>query len=125
MKSIIFDMDGTLFQTNMILEKSLEDTFHFLKSKKQWDQAAPIEKYREISIEQIPSLNKTELVKEITKKYNVDKGAVIGDRLSDINAAKDNGLVAIGCNFDFAKEDELSKADLVINDFKQLKRIFA
>lgn len=36
--------------------------------------------------------------------------------LSDINAAKDNGLVAIGCNFDFARDDELSQADIVIDD---------
>ncbi|MES9672772.1 nucleosidase, partial [Bacillus pseudomycoides] len=44
-------------------------------------------------------------------------------RLSDINAAKNNGLLAIGCNFDFAQEDELAQADLVINDLMELKTI--
>ncbi|MEB8704713.1 nucleosidase, partial [Bacillus cereus] len=47
----------------------------------------------------------------------------VGDRLSDINAAKDNGLLAIGCNFDFAQEDELAQADIVIDDLIDLKRI--
>lgn len=33
-RSFIFDMDGTLFQTDKILESSLEDTFNHLKSTK-------------------------------------------------------------------------------------------
>ena len=57
------------------------------------------------------------------QKYGITNGAVVGDRLSDINAAKDNGLVAIGCNFDFAQEDELSQADIVIDDLIELKTI--
>ena len=36
---------------------------------------------------------------------------------------KDNGLLAIGCNFDFAQEDELAHADIVIDDLIELKRI--
>lgn len=57
------------------------------------------------------------------KKYDIQEAAVVGDRLSDINAAKDNGLIAIGCNFDFAQEDELAHADLVIDDLMELKGI--
>ena len=49
--------------------------------------------------------------------------AVVGDRLSDINAAKDNDLVSIGCNFDFAQEDELSQAEVIIDDIIELKTI--
>ncbi|KGR79103.1 MTA/SAH nucleosidase [Ureibacillus manganicus DSM 26584] len=212
-QSLIFDMDGTLFQTDRILELSLEDTFNHLRSQNKWDRETPIEKYREImgvplpkvwetllpghsievreqtdryflerlieninsgkgalypnvqevfsylkendcaiyiasnglteylkaivdyyhldqwvtetfSIQQIESLNKSDLVQTIIKKYNITSGAVVGDRLSDINAAKDNGLVSIGCNFDFAKEDELSQADMVIDDLIELKGIF-
>ena len=59
----------------------------------------------------------------IVKKYGITNGAVVGDRLSDINAAKDNGLLAIGCNFDFAREEELAQADVVIDDLMELKRI--
>ncbi|TKH05950.1 5'-methylthioadenosine nucleosidase, partial [Bacillus wiedmannii] len=75
------------------------------------------------SIEQINSLNKSDLVKNILNKYDIKEAAVVGDRLSDINAAKDNGLIAIGCNFDFAQEDELAQADIVIDDLLELKGI--
>jgi adenosylhomocysteine nucleosidase len=56
-------------------------------------------------------------------RYGITNGAVVGDRLSDIKAAKDNGLVAIGCRFDFAQEDELAQADIVIDDLMELKTI--
>lgn len=210
LQSIIFDMDGTLFQTDKILELSLDDTFNHLRSLKQWDSVTPIDKYREImgvplpkvweallpnhsnevreqvdayflerlieniksgkgalypnvkevfsylkennysiyiasnglteylkaivhyyhldhwvtetfSIQQIQTLDKGDLVKTIIEKYDIKKAAVVGDRLSDINAAKANGLMAIGCNFDFAQEDELAHADLVIDDMTELK----
>jgi phosphoglycolate phosphatase-like HAD superfamily hydrolase len=75
------------------------------------------------SIEQIQSQHKTGLVHTIIQKYNIEKGAVIGDRLSDIHAAKDNGLLSIGCNFDFAQEEEMAQADIVINSFDELKRV--
>ncbi len=75
------------------------------------------------SIQQIDSLNKSDLVKCIVEKYNIKDAAVVGDRLSDINAAKDNDLHSIGCNFDFANENELSHADFVINDLIELKTL--
>ncbi|PFD44717.1 nucleosidase [Bacillus cereus] len=212
LQALIFDMDGTLFQTDKILELSLDDTFNHLRSLQLWDAETPIDKYREImgvplpkvwkallpdhsnevrkqtdayflerlieniksgkgalypyvkevfsfikenncsiyiasnglteylqaivsyydldqwvtetfSIEQIQSLNKGDLVKNILKKYDIKEAAVVGDRLSDINAAKDNGLIAIGCDFDFAQENELAHADLVIDDLMELKGI--
>ncbi|UFT99219.1 HAD hydrolase-like protein [Radiobacillus kanasensis] len=211
-QALIFDMDGTLFQTDKILELSLDDTFEHLRSLHQWDTVTPIDTYRKImgvplpqvwetllpnhsnevreqtnayflerligniksgkgalypnvkevlrhlkenhcsiyiasnglteylkaivsyynldkwvtetfSIQQIESLNKSDLVKSIIKKYNITKAAVVGDRLSDIKAAKDNGFVSIGCNFDFAREDELAQADMVIDDLMELKEI--
>jgi phosphoglycolate phosphatase-like HAD superfamily hydrolase len=210
--SLIFDMDGTLFQTDRILEISLEDTFNYLRSTNNWDAATPIDQYRKImgvplpkvwetllpehsisvreqvdsyflkrlidniksgkgalypnvveafkvlkengftiyiasnglvkylnaiiehygldewineafSIEQIDSLDKSELVKIILKNYNISKAVVIGDRLSDFRAAKDNGLVSIGCNFDFARQEELIHADKIVNDFWELPSI--
>lgn len=47
-KAVIFDMDGTLFQTNTILELSLHDTFSFLREQKLWEDVTPIETYRDI-----------------------------------------------------------------------------
>ncbi|MCP3031575.1 HAD hydrolase-like protein [Halobacillus sp. A1] len=211
-QSLIFDMDGTLFQTDRILELSLEDTFNHLRSLQKWDAATPVDKYREImgvplpqvwetllphhseavreemntyfldslienirngkgalypnvvevfeylkkngcsiyiasngltdylkaivrhynldrwvtetfSIQQIQTLDKADLVSHILEKYNIHDSAVVGDRLSDINAAKKNSLTAIGCRFDFAREEELSQADLVIDDLIDLKTI--
>ena len=46
--AVIFDMDGTLFQTNLILEPALEVTFEQLRQHGQWNRATPIEAYREI-----------------------------------------------------------------------------
>lgn len=211
-QSLIFDMDGTLFQTDHILELSLEDAYDFLRSLGKWDTVTPIQKYREImgvplpevwkvllpnhsneirekmdayflerlianinqgkgalyphveeifsylrdnnysifiasnglieylkaivsfyqldrwvtetfSIQQIHTLNKGDLVNTILKKYGIQQAAVVGDRLSDINAAKDNGLLAIGCHFDFAQEEELAQADFVIHDLIELKTL--
>lgn len=212
MKSFIFDMDGTLFQTDKILELALNDTFDRLKTLNLWDGATPIEKYRKImgvplpkvweellpnrsfeiredanayfherlihniesgngalypnvevlfnhlkkeghaiyiasngltaylaaivafyrlnrwvtetfSIQQIPSLDKGELVRTIVEKYKIENGAVIGDRLSDIHAARINNLTAIGCRFDFAQEHELAQADFVIEDLLELVKL--
>jgi len=209
-KVLIFDMDGTLFQTNTILELSLHATFNYLREQDMWKGSTPIEKYREImgvplpivwetllpshaidvrqkanelfhgclirniqndegqlypnvmeilaylkekkfpifiasngqseylrtivshyrldrwvtetfSIEQIESQKKSDLVAIILEKYQFMKGAVVGDRLSDIEAAKCNGLLAIGCRFDFAQEEELKKADVIIDDLLELK----
>ncbi|MGP4074583.1 HAD hydrolase-like protein [Halobacillus sp. K22] len=213
-QSLIFDMDGTLFQTDKILELSLEDTFDQLRSQNKWNDVTPIDQYREImgvplpevwaallpnhskevreeanayflerlidnikagkgalyphveevfrylkenqcsiyiasngltqylkaivdyyqldqwvtetfSIQQIHTLDKADLIKIIMKKYNINKGAVVGDRLSDFRAAKENGLESIGCRFDFAREEELSQADQVIDDLIELQSIGA
>ncbi len=211
-QAIIFDMDGTLFQTNTILELSLQHTFDRLRSLHLWQGETPIGKYREImgvplpvvweqllpehsdeirqqangvfheklienimadngalyphaedvlshladsgctvfiasngqaeylqaivshyrldrwvaetcSIEQMESGNKSDLVRFIMQKYQIEEGAVVGDRLSDINAAKDNGLLAVGCDFDFAQATELAQADIIIGDLIELKAI--
>ncbi|MGM0896419.1 MAG: HAD family hydrolase [Bacillota bacterium] len=209
MKAVIFDMDGTLFQTGKILEQSLEEAFAVLRERGEWQGAAPVEEYRKImgvplpavwqallpgkseeakremdayflerlianiggskgalypnvrevfaalrsggyrifiasnglvrylaaivehygldewvtetfSIEQAATLDKGELVRMIKEKYGVTEGAVVGDRLSDIRAAKANNLLAVGCRFDFAQEQELEEADAVIDELGEL-----
>ncbi len=47
-KAVIFDMDGTLFQTDLILEYSLKDTLNKLDEKNITYINNPIEKYNEI-----------------------------------------------------------------------------
>lgn len=207
-KAYIFDMDGTLYQTNLILEATLEATFDVLREEGLWSEATPIVKYREImgatlpkvwetlcpnhsqamreksnelfhekliahitakkgalypnakevlaalskeyevyiasngqtnylkaivdtyelnpflrkvySIQSISSGDKSQLVKKIVEENDLGGGAVVGDRLSDINGAKDNGLIAIAANFDFAQAQELQQADHIIDDLKEL-----
>ncbi|MFJ7512667.1 HAD hydrolase-like protein [Peribacillus simplex] len=207
-KAIIFDMDGTLFQTNLILEPALEETFDVLRKENLWDTKTPIEQYRKImglplpivwetlcpnhsleirvksneifhkklieliqaqkgalyadvektlnelskkyplfiasngqieylqaivetynldrfiqntySIQLIRSGHKSDLVQMVKNKNQIGKGYVVGDRSSDISAAKDNDLIAVGVNFDFAQEDELKQADFVVNNFKEI-----
>lgn len=210
MKAIIFDMDGTLFQTGTILEQSLEEAFSVLRERGAWQGAAPVEEYRKImgvplpavweallpgqseetkremdayflerlianigqgkgamypdvtgvfselcsegyrifiasnglvrylaaiveyygldewvtetfSIEQADTPDKGDLVRMIKEKHGVTEGAVVGDRLSDIHAAKVNGLFAVGCRFDFAQEQELEEADAVIDGLEELR----
>ncbi|MDX1770649.1 MAG: HAD hydrolase-like protein [Planococcaceae bacterium] len=210
--AMIFDMDGTLFQTNKILEISLEDTFDNLRSQNRWNKETPLKKYQEImgvplpvvwetllpnatnewresanaffherlianinegkgalypntielfrylkiighslfiasngqteylkaivsyyglnqwvtetfSIQQIHTQNKTDLVTEIIKLHGITNGMVIGDRLSDIQAAKQNNLHSIGCRFDFSQENELAQADFVIDDLMEIRKV--
>jgi len=207
-KAIIFDMDGTLFQTNLILGSALEITFDELRKSGLWSEKTPIEKYREImgvplsvvweklcpghaveireksneffqdqliqlirsnrgalypstekvlealsekytlfiasngqakylkaivdtfalkrfiintySIQMIPSGNKSDLIRKVIEENNIHIGAVVGDRSSDIHAAKDNKLLAVGVNFGFAQEFELQNADIIVNDLNSL-----
>lgn len=210
--ALIFDMDGTLFQTNKILEISLEDTFDNLRSQNRCNNETPLKKYQEImgvplpvvwetllpdatnewresanaffherlianinagkgalypntkelfrylksnghslfiasngqteylkaivsyygldqwvtetfSIQQIHTQNKTDLVTEIIQLHGITNGMVIGDRLSDIQAAKQNNLHSIGCRFDFSQENELAQADFVIDDLTEIRNV--
>lgn len=210
-EAIIFDMDGTLFQTDLILEPALETTFEILRKEKQWVGKTPVEKYREImgvplpvvwetlcpnhsleireksneifqqqliiqirenkgalydgveetltllseryplfiasngqieylqaiieeyklhrfiqhtySIQVIPSGNKSELVQLVKTENQIQGVFVVGDRASDIQAAKDNNLTAIGVRFDFAQENELQYADYVVDSFQDILQV--
>jgi adenosylhomocysteine nucleosidase len=207
--AVIFDMDGTLFRTDLILKLALDETFEHLRKNGEWDGPTPIDEYRKImgvplpvvwktllpqhdeqtreevdayflrrlikniqngngalytgvlelfeqlnhrgypvfiasnglvaylqaivthyeldhwitetySIQQIDSLDKGDLVAEIVNKYELQDGFVVGDRLSDIMAARANGLTSIGCRFDFAQEAELNEADYVVNHLSEV-----
>jgi phosphoglycolate phosphatase len=73
------------------------------------------------SVERSSKGSKTDLVRMLLKDYQIEKAILIGDRKSDIEAAKENGLVAVGCQFGFADENELKDADILIADFLELQ----
>lgn len=64
--------------------------------------------------------SKNDLVRLLKEKYQVESGFMVGDRHSDVEAGKTNGLVVIGCKFGFADPKELENADLRITTFQEL-----
>jgi len=69
------------------------------------------------------NLTKTELVKKIKTRFKKSNIAVIGDRIHDIEAAKENSAISIGALYGYSKK-EAGKADLFINKFSDLLDIF-
>ncbi len=105
-RAIIFDMDGTLFQTNKILESALDDTFDHLRSMNKWSGLTPIDKYREIMGVPLPEVwetllpNHSQIERERTDAYFLErlldnisngKGALYPNVREVFNYLKDNG----------------------------------
>ena len=68
-------------------------------------------------------VTKSELVKKIRERFGGAKAAVVGDRIHDIEAARENDCLSIGVLFGYGgKEPE--QADLTINKFDDLLSIF-
>ena len=63
------------------------------------------------------------MVQKIIEKLKSSSFAVVGDRHHDIDAAKANGGIAIGCSYGFGSE-EVKEADSRISEFKELLQIF-
>lgn len=63
---------------------------------------------------------KNDLVAKLLADYQVKQAIMVGDRHSDVEAGKTNGLFTIGCDFGFAEPGELDGADAVITSFSQL-----
>lgn len=63
---------------------------------------------------------KTELVAKLLRNYPVKHAVMVGDRRSDVEAGKQNGLYTIGCDYGFAGPGELEQADAIIREFHEL-----
>ena len=211
-QAYIFDMDGTLFQTNRILGHALDDAFTFLREQGRWSGETPLAKYQSImgvplpevwrtllpthtddertvvdqifqdalithikqghgalypgaeatlmalkaadhplyiasngwnnylaaivtyyeldrwldgvySIEEVASLQKSDLVRHILSNHQLTQATVVGDRISDFMAARTNQLPAIGCRFDFSNEAELAEADYIVSDLRDILKL--
>lgn len=64
--------------------------------------------------------SKKDLVAKLLADYPSKQAVMVGDRHSDVEAGKLNGLFTIGCDFGFAKEGELDGADVIIRHFTEL-----
>ncbi|AJY77812.1 haloacid dehalogenase [Paenibacillus beijingensis] len=65
--------------------------------------------------------SKVELVALLMEKHGIKQGWMVGDRSSDVEAGKGNGLAVIGCAYaGFGGNAELAGADVCIEHFEQL-----
>ncbi|PZD94262.1 HAD family hydrolase [Paenibacillus sambharensis] len=64
---------------------------------------------------------KVELVRILLEEHGIKSAWMVGDRSSDVEAGKGNGLEVIGCGYAaFGKPDELEGSDVIITDFREL-----
>ena len=70
-------------------------------------------------------MKKAEMVTNIINKYNLNKEttALVGDTISDIDAACQSGIYSIGVSWGFEQDKSslIKNADYIINNFKELK----
>lgn len=65
--------------------------------------------------------SKVDLVRLLLERYQISSAWMVGDRSSDVEAGKENGLTVIGCNYaGFSNEGELEGSDTVISSFAEL-----
>ncbi len=76
-----------------------------------------------IAAEMFDFLPKHAILKKMIHRYK-NPIAVIGDRIHDVKAAKENDLLMVGCLYGFSKDNELDGSDYYINDIKELLEIF-
>jgi phosphoglycolate phosphatase len=80
--------------------------------------------YNPLCIEGVGGLNKKDILTAHFQYLNKSDAFMIGDRLSDIDAAKEHGIPAIACHFGYADDGELEDADYHIHSLKDLLKIF-
>ena len=64
--------------------------------------------------------SKPKMVGEIVTNIGFRHGFMVGDRKDDMEAAKQNGLLAIGAAYGFGSPSELRSADIIIKDITSL-----
>jgi phosphoglycolate phosphatase len=65
--------------------------------------------------------SKVDLVRRLLDTYQLESAWMVGDRASDVEAGKENGLWVVGCAYGgFHRPEELDAADVVIHSFPQL-----
>ncbi|OMF35917.1 haloacid dehalogenase [Paenibacillus sp. FSL H8-0548] len=70
------------------------------------------------------TLSKVDLVAQLLKDHGVKSAWMVGDRSSDVEAGKGNGLQTIGCAYAaYGQAAELAGADVLITDFRELTRL--
>lgn len=97
--------------------------------KDYWEGAVQrfqLEKYFDLMMAAglYPGKNKSWMVHKIVETLKSNYFIVIGDRYHDIEAAKANGGLSVGCKYGYGRK-EIQKADIVISDITELLSIFS
>lgn len=102
-----------------ICTNAREDYFHAIVERFQF------KKYFEVMLAAglFVKKDKVWMVQEILKKLESKEFAVVGDRYHDIEAAKANNGLSVGCAYGFGF-GEVKKADYIIEEFNNLLTIF-
>ncbi|WP_219835996.1 HAD family hydrolase [Paenibacillus sp. R14(2021)] len=70
------------------------------------------------------TLSKVHLVERLLKDHGITSAWMIGDRSSDVEAGKKNGLQVVGCAYAvYGRKEELNGADALISDFRELQEL--
>lgn len=65
--------------------------------------------------------SKVDLVARLLKDHDIQTAWMVGDRSSDVEAGKGNGLQTVGCAYaTYGRAAELNGADVHISDFREL-----
>lgn len=65
--------------------------------------------------------SKVDLVRILLTEHEIHSAWMVGDRSSDVEAGRENGLVVIGCDYaGFGDKRELDGADVIIQDITEL-----
>lgn len=64
--------------------------------------------------------SKVDLVRIACSEIPHERGFMVGDRLTDVEAGLKNGLEVIGCAFGFAREDEFRGAHRIVKRFSDI-----
>ncbi|MWV44036.1 HAD hydrolase-like protein [Paenibacillus sp. HJL G12] len=71
------------------------------------------------------TLSKVDLVKMLLEQEKLQSAWMVGDRSSDVEAGKKNGLGVIGCAYaGFGNHDELKGSDVLISSFPELLELY-
>ncbi|MGZ9583254.1 HAD family hydrolase [Paenibacillus marinisediminis] len=69
--------------------------------------------------------SKVDLVRLVLDEHKIESAWMVGDRSSDVEAGKKNGLKVIGCAYaDFGHSDELKDADVRIREFTDILKLY-
>ncbi|KPV43360.1 HAD family hydrolase [Alicyclobacillus ferrooxydans] len=77
-----------------------------------------------LCLELVGGSTKADILTEHFRSFEKEECVMVGDRSSDVQAAKTHGIRVIGCELGFGSAAELTDADIVVHDLRELLPIF-